>query len=111
MKLPEKVKVACFDVRIEAWHPVSAASRSCYGEFSSQELLIRVDEAPNGIKVVDTLIHEINHAIYWAYGLERGDEEERVVATLATAWTQVYRDSPDLLEFIKGTLCGATGTD
>jgi len=104
INLPDKVKVACFDIKVEEWHPNSANSRRCYGEFSALELLIRIDVSSAPTKIVDTLIHELNHAIYWVYGMEDGDEEERIVGTMATAWTQVYRDNPDILDFIKTAL-------
>lgn len=104
MKLPEVIKVACFDVKIEDWKPISAAASSRFGEFSCLESLIRIDTSIDRIKVIDTLLHEICHAIYWAYGIEDGDKEERVVGFFATAWTQIYRDNPHLLEYIKHTL-------
>lgn len=104
MKLPTKIKVAAFDIDIEDWHHHSANAAHSYGEFSSQENKIRIDVTTNKIKLIDTFIHEINHAIFWAYGIEDEDKEERVVATLATAWVQIYRDNPDILPFIQDTL-------
>lgn len=68
------------------------------------ESTIRLDGGMNPIKAVDTLLHEINHAIYWAYGINDDDKEERVVGTFATAWTQVFRDNPRLLQYITESL-------
>ncbi len=104
MDMPQKIKVACFDVSIEDWKPISAATNQKYGEFSSMEMLIRIDTSVDSIKVVDTLMHEINHAIYWAYGIEDGDNEERTVSTLSTGLVQVIRDNPDLLAYIQDRL-------
>lgn len=50
--------------------------------------------------MVDTVLHEVTHAIYWAYVIEDKDEEERIVTTMARAWTQVWRDNPDLLGWL-----------
>lgn len=105
-KLPKSVKVSAFNIDIEDWKHHSASARESHGEFSSMEDVIRVDGTMNPVKIVNTLIHEIGHAIYWAYGMEDEDKEERIVATFATAWTQIFRDSPEVLEFISKTLDG-----
>lgn len=65
---------------------------------------MRIEECLAPTKMVYTLIHEINHAIYWAYKLDDEDKEERIVSTFATAWTQIYRDNPALMDFIKEKL-------
>lgn len=98
--LPSSIRIAAFDVSIHAWNHLTATAVERFGEWSSIECCIRVDTAVNPLKVVDTLLHEINHGIYWAYGIEDGDKEERVVATMATAWLQIYRDNPKLLSWI-----------
>lgn len=102
MKRPKKVKVAGFDIDLVDLKP--HVGRGTFGEFSSLENVIRVDFSVNRIHMIDTLLHEIGHAIYWTYGIHDTDEEERVVGVFATGWTQVYRDNPDLLEFIKDNL-------
>lgn len=51
-------------------------------------------------KLVDTLLHEITHAIWWAYGLEDDDKEERIVRTMGAAWAQIWRDNPHLLGWL-----------
>lgn len=102
--LPSSVRVAAFDVTIEDWKPIAAHASERFGEFSALEMLIRVDSSVNPMKVLDTLIHEILHVIYWAYTMDDIDKEERIVGTMATAWAQIYRDNPDLLRFI-GEVC------
>ena len=101
-QLPCQVRVLAFDIDIVDWKPHDA--RGKFGEFSSLENIIRVDFSTDKINVVDTLLHEINHAIYWAYGIDDEDKEERTVATFSSAWVQVYRDNPWLIEFIKSKL-------
>lgn len=98
--LPESLRIGAFDVKVERWHPHAAGAQSRYGEWSSLELTVRLDVSVHPLKVLDTLLHEINHAVYWAYGLVDEDNEERTVFTLSKAWTQIYRDNPDLLPWI-----------
>lgn len=105
MKLPERIKVAAFDIKIITFPDREAELRQLFGEFSALDQTIRIDSKIVGtIKGIDTLIHELNHAIYWAYGIYDEDKEERIVGAFATAWTQIYRDNPELLEFIKAGL-------
>ena len=49
---------------------------------------------------LDTLMHEINHAIIWANSVSLSDEES-IVSGITPGWTQVYRDNPWLLDWIK----------
>lgn len=108
IKIPNKIKVAAFDIEIKKYAIHQASILGRFGEFSCSELCIRIDPDIMPIKRIDTLIHELNHAIYWVYGMEDEDKEERVVATFATAWTQVYRDNPELLNFISINLNGTS---
>lgn len=103
-KRPTKIRVACFDIAIDVWESKEATALARFGQFSALEQAIKLDGGMNKVKTIDTLIHEINHAIYWAYGIEDEDKEERIVGTFATALTQVFRDNPDLLDFIKHNL-------
>lgn len=99
--LPQTIKVACFDYKIVKWTYQQASEKRRYGECSSYTQEIRIDETLKSYKLLDTLIHEINHAIYWAYNIQDEDMEERIVTSFATAWTQIYRDNINLLKFIE----------
>lgn len=98
--LPPKIKVACFDIDIIAWGSSAANARRAYGEFSNEEKLIRIDTTVDRWQVFSTLLHEINHAVYCAYGIQDEDKEERIVDVMGNAWAQIYRDNPHLVEWI-----------
>lgn len=101
-KLPGHVRVGPIDFGLEKWSSHAADAAHAFGQCSHQEFLIRVQEnIPNRAKAADTLLHEIGHAIWWVYKLQDDDKEERTVSTMATAWTQVYRDNPWLLDWIR----------
>lgn len=101
-KLPASIRIGPIDFRIEKWSSHAADSRRAWGECSLSEFVIRIQEnIPRPEKTADTLLHEIGHAIWAVWKLEDADKEERVVSTMATAWTQVYRDNPWLLDWIK----------
>lgn len=51
-------------------------------------------------EVVNTLIHEVLHALYWSRGIEEGDSEERLVGSMADGLTEVIVRNPHLLDWI-----------
>ena len=99
------LRVAAFDYSFNQWTDTEASAIGRYGEHSSMSMEIRYQTVwAHKSKFIDTLLHEINHAVFWVYGIETDDKEERLTATYATAWTQIYRDNPWLLTLIKETL-------
>ncbi len=100
-KLAKSVRVGPFDfpITIESENWRIANSRA--GEFSSVEMCIRIAMGyAMPMRLCDTVLHEVGHAIWWVYGLRNDTKEEEVVSLLATAWTQVFRDNPWLLTWI-----------
>lgn len=104
-KLPNTVRVGGFDIRIELMSTHMAAGMQRYGEFSSIEQMIRLQrEMSSRFQAVNTFLHEVNHAIFWAYGLEDDDKEERIVSTFGTAQMTLFRDNPWLTKWIAEAL-------
>lgn len=103
--LPDRVKIGGFDFAIVMWTHHQATGASRYGEFASVEQTIRFQrDMPSKFKAVDTVMHEIGHAIYWVFGIFDDDKEERVVSTFSTGWLTVHRDNPWLARWISETL-------
>jgi hypothetical protein len=101
VRLPTSLRIGCFDIRVIEWTHRDASAVRRFGEFSCVEETIRVETGErSGPAVLSTLLHEINHVIYWAHNLTDEDKEERVVDTYANAWVQIYRDNPELLRLI-----------
>lgn len=51
--------------------------------------------------VADTLLHEILHAVWFYMGLDDKHDEEAIVNRLATGFTTVLYDNPEILDFVK----------
>lgn len=98
--MPTSVRVGSYDFIIVQWRHVAAIASERLGEFSSTELVIRVDFRYPPPVCVGVLLHELHHAIYWAYGLTDSDGEERMCVALGNAWLQIWRDNPELLSWI-----------
>jgi len=107
--LPKSVKVGPYDVSIverdESWTEEVHA----VGMFESAKLRIEVNVYRDAVYVLDTLIHEIFHAIFFTYDLADDDKEEKVVTVGATAFTQVLRDNPTLTTFMHRVLTKSRG--
>ena len=80
-----------------------------FGDFKYLLMRIRLDEDLKGPVLVDTLIHELNHAV-WAIGnlQTKDEEEERVCSVMASMWTQIFRDNPEFIAWIEKNLTPTT---
>ena len=71
-----------------------------FGDFTYLKTQIRVDSRLKGPAKVDTLLHEVFHAI-WAMGQlkSKAQKEERAVSFMATYMTQVLRHNPQVIRW------------
>lgn len=104
MNLPTPVKIAAFDIQLEHFNSNQARTEASYGQWRSLEQKILVDRDQNPLTTLSTVLHELLHAIRWAYGVEPKDSEERQVNVEANGLTQVLRDNPHLLAWINHIL-------
>ena len=97
----KSVKVGPTDFSIE-YVPLN---EELFGDFSYINSRIRIEENLKGSALVDTVLHEILHAI-WKLGQlkDKREDEERAVAIMATYLTQVLRDNPKMLTWLKKNL-------
>lgn len=99
MKLPNKVRIAGLDYAIV---PCDALQHQrMYGVFDANAREIRIDSNHyNHHNILDTILHEILHGVYWQYNIKSEDDEERTVTAMSTGLTQVLLDNPDLVKWI-----------
>ena len=105
IKFPDSIRVgyATYSINVfkEGVGEAAGIMGSC--DHYDREILIRLDY-PN-YEILNTLLHEINHAIFKVYRIDVDeDDEERVVLSFTNAWVQVYRDNPDLLRYMVNAL-------
>lgn len=105
--LPDVVRVGGYDWYLEKWNAHQARGASRWGECSTGEMTIRIQlDMPTAQKAVDTLMHEISHAMFWVYGVQDEDKEERLVGALGSGLMALYRDNPWLLDWLRKALHG-----
>jgi hypothetical protein len=107
-QLPSKVKVGFRTYIIKKWHPVAAASSRRYGECSSLERVIRIDNSFGSIQTVETLLHELIHAVCDIWCRAPTADEEDTAGPLSSGLTAVLVDNPKILKFIQDSLAEGT---
>jgi hypothetical protein len=101
MTAPKKLKIVGQNFKVSFLDTVlSDEGDKVQGLMSSQHGSIKVRKSRPFLEV-DTLIHEIFHAIEYKVGLEFN---EHWVSRVATGLTQVFVDNPKLLEYIQQRL-------
>ena len=93
--IPQSVRICGrnYDIVVHEVDPFDAGK---VGTFDAQRMRINILDGQEPIEEVDTVLHEILHALCWLLVLDLGDQEENVVARLATGLVAVLQDNPDL---------------
>jgi hypothetical protein len=98
---PTAIKVGPFRYTVEVLEEISKEDDggSTWGDCGN--LLIRLKrEQPSEVFALDTVLHEVGHAIAGAFALGDNSNEERAVSVFATGWTMVLRENPALANWI-----------
>ena len=104
-KFPSPIKIACYEIEVKAMSLATAKKEEAYGTFSGTNQLIKISReyCPN---VLAVFLHELIHAVEWAYAVDGDTTEESRVDAVAIGFTQIFQDNPDVLRFINGEVKG-----
>lgn len=100
MSLPSEVRVGGFTYKVYERSDF-VKNQGAFGTCDNDLSIIMIGRDLTKAMQLNTLIHEIFHAIYYVYSIQDNDEEERVVNTFANGWHQVLNDNPQLVNYIK----------
>jgi len=103
VKLPKSILIGPYPIAVRGVVDMSE-DMECIGDYNSHYQRIRLDTGLKGIRMAETLLHEILHGIYYAYGLVDSDEEEKIVSLMSTGLFKVLMDNPELLQLINETI-------
>jgi len=78
--------------------------RTKYGHYDLQTQEIRFTPGCTDEHMVNIMIHEVMHGCYKHACLEDGDEEERVVRSMANVFAEVLRSNPEFSKWLESTL-------
>lgn len=73
------------------------------GTFESQQMRINLKTGQKPVEEVDTLLHEVLHALCYLLYLDLGHREEEVVCKLATGLVAAFQDNPTLGKYLTET--------
>ena len=100
--LPAHVKVGPYYIQINQRDDLWREAKEVYGRYhSGYQVIDLVTENLTDVFILDTLLHEIMHAIHFVGNLNDNDDEERIVTTMATGLVGVFVDNPDLVDYIQ----------
>ncbi len=103
MTIPADIRVGPFDIKIV--HLDARTARQAYGLFSEERHEIGLRKTfKNKQQCAETLVHELLHAIWSVQTINHKDGEERIVSKLSMGLTQVIRDNPHLVDYLKRAL-------
>lgn len=79
-----------------------------YGEFDSDKKTISINKELDTTDKINTLIHEILHAILWERGVagsggvleEKESEEENIVFNIGNGLVQLIQDNPQIINLL-----------
>ena len=99
--IPEKVYIGGKVVHIKHLTPSESSLSHKLGWFrpAFAEISIVVDFPCD--QVLDTLLHELLHAIYYFCDIKDDDEEERTVTMMAGALQALFLQNPELITCIQ----------
>ena len=94
MGLPKQLKILnlTYDLRWVDRQIETATDSHGFCDTAGQLIVINADQKPDAL--ADTVLHELNHALFSAFAISGELTEERVVRLMATGLCTVLRDNP-----------------
>lgn len=99
LKLPKSVRVGFFNYNIETIDAELADSKGLYGYADNNKNEIRVSDGLNDQQLLNTVFHEILHAIHWQHGLSDSSTEEEFTNLSTNGLCAFFADNPGFVEW------------
>lgn len=100
--VPKSVRVGPHDIKIRVIPDKELGDDFGTMEMAKLEMTLSESYAA-GSMAVDTTLHEILHVI-WHLCLREVGAEEQIVSAMASQFTQVMRDNPELIAWMQKTV-------
>jgi hypothetical protein len=102
--MPATIRVGYIDFTVINWPYGEASANGSDGECLMHLQIIRVRDDLQPSRKANVLLHEVLHAAYNIGDLTDTSTEEKTVTVLANQMTQVWRDNPEFIAFMEGSL-------
>lgn len=100
--LPKKIKVGYSYYSIEIQDDKWMEENEATGDQNGDSKVINICDSWDYQTVLDTLRHEIGHALWEFFGLPDPCPEEQAVRAFGTGWQMVIFDNPELKKVFYG---------
>ncbi len=100
MPLPTSLKIGYKTFSVSSWKTQDARAANSVGICDTLNNVILLDVERVATDVVQTLIHEILHAVWFVGDVQDSDQEERVVSILSAQLAQVLADNAGLRDYL-----------
>jgi len=99
MRAPTRLKILnlTYELRWVDRQIETATDSHGFCDTSEQLIVVNLDQKADA--VADTVLHEINHALFSAFAISGELTEERIVRLLATGLCTVLRDNPNFTKW------------
>lgn len=102
---PSAIRVGYRDYRVAEFTPSFDLPHDADGRHSQADGLIMVRVQGRDLQEqANTLLHEVMHAIYLIGAASGVDDEEKLVTIFANMLAQVWRDNPELVDWLDAAL-------
>lgn len=106
-RMPPTVTIGAHEFTLCTMPGTIAQGLMRFGQCHTSGFRIEISEAcPAPSKVVETVLHEILHALWWNGSIRDEDKEERTIEILGTALTALCQQNLGLLDWIRQSLQG-----
>lgn len=108
--MPARVRVGCHIFNIVVGSYENHEEEGTYGHMNSFQNRISLRPGLPGLKLANTFLHEVLHAIHWVYGLskhpeERQPSEEEYTELGANGICAFWQDNPEAIKWWARNLC------
>ena len=100
MDYPTRIKTGCHMFNLRAMTIDEMRYSGALGSCDCDNLSIIIDTSSHASLQVESIIHELTHAIFWTYNIRKKNGEEHIVKTLANGLTQVLTDNKHLQDLL-----------
>ena len=110
MARPTKVRIGPHDIAIKFTEHLLYDGEQVLGLYENHKSLIQVSTQQSDSMMADSLLHEIIHAVHYIQiGISMKEEEltikeEQLTTLTATSLCQVFKDSPNVINWILNNL-------
>ena len=102
--VPTSIKVGYRTYSVSLMDHWESTDKQAFGRCDNNGGRIELDAHMDAPKAANTLLHELMHAVWYVWGMDRKVEEEPAVTIMSNGLTTIMRDNPAFGEWTRECL-------